>query len=137
MFRHETGYHFQQHVQTKHLYLPHIAADAKITYVSFSVVQAVDMVKISALNSQQRLLQLAKSQLGGISSVSPVAQNDPAEQQGNFSDKHHHLAARSGAASSAALTLAQRAERRLQMQRERQFRKLDFHFWHSALSIHY
>ncbi|KUM53120.1 TIGR03899 family protein [Rheinheimera sp. EpRS3] len=78
------------------------------------------MVKISALNSQQRLLQLAKSQLGSISSVSPAAQNDSPEQQGNFSDKHHHLAARSGAASSAVLTLAQRAERRLQMQRERQ-----------------
>lgn len=78
------------------------------------------MVKISALNSQQRLLQLAKSQLGSISSVSPAAESESSEQQGSFNDKHHLLAARSGAASSAALTLAQRAERRLQMQRERQ-----------------
>jgi len=78
------------------------------------------MVKISALNSQQRLLQLAKSQLGGITNVSPATDSEAPEQQGNFNDKHHLLAARSGATSSAVLTLAQRAERRLQMQRERQ-----------------
>lgn len=97
-----------------------MAADAKIIHVSFSAVQAVIMVKIGTLNSQQRLLHLAKSQLGGMSCVSPDGQNIPPERQGNFSDKHHHLAARSGAAGSGVLTLAQRSERRLQMQRERQ-----------------
>lgn len=78
------------------------------------------MVKINSLNSQQRLLQLAKSQLGSINNTSQAADDDAPVQHGNFTDKHQLLAARSGAASSGVLTLSQRAERRLQMQRERQ-----------------
>ncbi|MDX1392273.1 MAG: DUF2806 domain-containing protein, partial [Rheinheimera sp.] len=81
------------------------------------------MAKVSTITGQQRLLQLARSQFGaGISSTAKVAPaTAAAEPEGHFNDKHQQLAARSGAAvGQAGLTLAQRAERRLQMQRERQ-----------------
>lgn len=78
------------------------------------------MVKVSPLSGQQRLAQLARSQFGTPVQSSINDNNADAVMQGDFTAKHHSLSARSGAAASASLTLAQRAERRLQMQRERQ-----------------
>jgi len=85
------------------------------------------MTKIQSLSGQQRLLQLAKNQLGpGVMSADSATGNMTNKQQGHFADKHQQLAARSGAtAGQAGLTLAQRAERRLQMQRERQQHNLE------------
>lgn len=82
------------------------------------------MAKVSSLNGQQRLLQLARSQFGNaIVAPDDTKHSRHAQEQGHFGDKHQQLAARSGAAvnqSNAPLTLTQRTERRLQMQRERQ-----------------
>lgn len=93
----------------------------------FTDAQYRIMAKINALSGQQRLRQLAKTQLGtAVHVTDPAAQSSTAEEQGHFNDKHQHLAARSGAAAgSAGLNLAQRAERRLQMQRERQQHNLE------------
>ncbi|MBU2114623.1 MAG: TIGR03899 family protein [Gammaproteobacteria bacterium] len=79
------------------------------------------MAKINPLSGQQRLRQLAKTQLGTVLRTEND-DNQAAEADATpFSDKHQQLAARSGAAvSHSGLTLAQRAERRLQMQTERQ-----------------
>lgn len=80
------------------------------------------MTKIGPLSGQQRLRQLARTQLG-----SAVRQQEPATAEADqtdskpFTDKHQQLAARSGAAAHhAGLTLAERADRRLLMQKERQ-----------------
>lgn len=81
------------------------------------------MAKVQVLSGQQRLIQLAKSQLGSAITQTgkPADKASANEPEGHFGDKHQQLAARSGAAiSQSGLTLAQRAERRLQMQRERQ-----------------
>ena len=80
------------------------------------------MVKITTLTGQQRLRQLAKTQFGATVGVGDdINPTDSTTAQGHFGDKHQRLAARSGAQSSAtSLSLAQRSERRLQMQRERQ-----------------
>ena len=85
------------------------------------------MTKIHSLSGQQRLLQLARNQFGsGVMSADNAPASNTNQQQGHFADKHQQLAARSGAASGqAGLTLAQRAERRLQMQRERQQHNLE------------
>ena len=79
------------------------------------------MAKINPLSGQQRLRQLAKTQLGTVLRTEND-DNQAAETDATpFSDKHQQLAARSGAAAGhSGLTLAQRAERRLQMQTERQ-----------------
>lgn len=87
------------------------------------------MTKINTLTGQQRLQQLARSQFG--SAVIPPAEaagNSTSAEQGHFSDKHRQLSARSGASAAtgyAGLTLAQRAERRIQMQLERQQQNLE------------
>lgn len=85
------------------------------------------MTKIQSLSGQQRLLQLAKSQLGAeVVATNRASNKNTADEQGHFADKHQQLAARSGAVSGqAGLTLVQRAERRLQMQRERQQHNLE------------
>ena len=85
------------------------------------------MTKIHSLSGQQRLLQLARNQFGsGVMPADSATGNNTNQQQGHFADKHQQLAARSGAtAGQAGLTLAQRAERRLQMQRERQQHNLE------------
>ncbi|WP_348685657.1 TIGR03899 family protein [Rheinheimera aquimaris] len=85
------------------------------------------MTKIHSLSGQQRLLQLARNQFGsGVMPADNATASNTNQQQGHFADKHQQLAARSGAASGqAGLTLAQRAERRLQMQRERQQHNLE------------
>ena len=79
------------------------------------------MAKINPLSGQQRLRQLARTQLGTVLRTESD-ENQAAEADATpFSDKHQQLAARSGApVSHSSLTLAQRAERRLQMQTERQ-----------------
>jgi len=86
------------------------------------------MVKVSALSGQQRLKKLALTQLGGVGHTRD--DNDehvPSERSGdNFSEKHSQLAARSGASESQAnLTIGQRAQRRIQMQHERQQHNLE------------
>lgn len=83
------------------------------------------MVKISSVSGQQRLRQLAKMQLGNsvVSPTEPETATQPTGH-GQFNDKHQQLAARSGAQSSH-LNLAERAQRRLQMQRERQQHNLE------------
>ncbi|GAB2920534.1 TIGR03899 family protein [Rheinheimera gaetbuli] len=80
------------------------------------------MTKISPLSGQQRLRQLARMQLG-----SAVRSDDISHAESNVTDaspfahKHQQLAARSGAATNqTSLTVAERAERRLLMQKERQ-----------------
>lgn len=78
------------------------------------------MVKISALSGQQRLAQLARSQFGASLPSEQTAASDAAGLQAEFTARHQNLTARSGATVSTALTLGQRAERRLQMQHERQ-----------------
>lgn len=85
------------------------------------------MVKVNSLSAQQRLLQLAKTQFGaGISTSNDIETTNNIQDQGQFSDKHQQLAARSGAIfNSASLNINQRAERRLQMQRERQQHNLE------------
>ena len=85
------------------------------------------MTKIHSLSGQQRLLQLARNQFGsGVMPADSATGNNTNQQQGHFADKHQQLAARSGAtAGQAGLTLAQRVERRLQMQRERQQHNLE------------
>lgn len=85
------------------------------------------MVKVNSLSAQQRLLQLAKTQFGaGISTSKDTEITNNTQDQGQFSDKHQQLAARSGAIfNSASLNINQRAERRLQMQRERQQHNLE------------
>ena len=85
------------------------------------------MVKVNSLSAQQRLLQLAKTQFGaGISTSKDIESTNNTQDQGQFSDKHQQLAARSGAIfNSASLNINQRAERRLQMQRERQQHNLE------------
>lgn len=87
------------------------------------------MTKINTLTGQQRLQQLAKSQFGSAV-IPPVeaAGKSTNSEQGQFSDKHRQLSARSGASVAtgyAGLTLAQRAERRIQMQLERQQQNLE------------
>lgn len=88
------------------------------------------MSKITSASGQQRLLRLARYHLGG-----PVA-NKQAEPDADASldtgsntpgnAKHQQLASRSGAPDPAGdLTLAQRVNRRLQMQRERQQHNLE------------
>lgn len=79
------------------------------------------MAKISTISGQQRLLQLARSQLGDA--VTPAAvrvATGPEPQQKQFSDRHQQLTARSGAVISEAMTVSERVARRLKMQRERQ-----------------
>ncbi|WP_027670263.1 TIGR03899 family protein [Rheinheimera baltica] len=85
------------------------------------------MVKVNSLSAQQRLLQLAKTQFGaGISTSKDIESTNNTQDQSQFSDKHQQLAARSGAIfNSASLNINQRAERRLQMQRERQQHNLE------------
>lgn len=85
------------------------------------------MTKVQPLSGQQRLLQLARAQFGsGLMPSEEVTHKGADKEQGHFGDKHQQLAARSGAAvGHAGLTLAQRAERRLQMQRERQQQNLE------------
>lgn len=79
------------------------------------------MAKINPLSGQQRLRQLAKTQLGTVLRTDSDDNQAADADATPFSDKHQQLAARSGAAvSQSGLTLAQRAERRLQMQTERQ-----------------
>lgn len=79
------------------------------------------MAKINIITGHQRLLQLARSQLGSNANISSIDDVDtPQFRQGHFGDKHDNLTARSGAVASTSMTLAQRADRRLQMQRERQ-----------------
>ncbi|MEH8021769.1 TIGR03899 family protein [Rheinheimera metallidurans] len=87
------------------------------------------MTKINTLTGQQRLQQLAKSQFGSAV-IPPVeaAGKSTNSEQGQFSDKHRQLSARSGASVAtgyAGLTLTQRAERRIQMQLERQQQNLE------------
>lgn len=85
------------------------------------------MAKVNPISGQQRLMQLARAQFGsGLVQLAAQPDTPSADEQGHFGDKHHQLAARSGAAASYAnLSLAQRAERRLQMQRERQQHNLE------------
>ncbi|HSG52402.1 MAG TPA: DUF2806 domain-containing protein, partial [Rheinheimera sp.] len=81
------------------------------------------MVKISVLTGQQRLRQLARAQLGSSAQVIGITnESGSTDNNGeNFTQKHQKLAARSGAAETQNdLTLAQRAQRRIQMQHERQ-----------------
>ena len=78
------------------------------------------MVKVSTITSQQRLMQLARAQFGANPASEPAAGSAAPGRHTDFAARHQTLTARSGAVVSAALTLAQRAERRLQMQRERQ-----------------
>lgn len=79
------------------------------------------MAKISPLSGQQRLQQLARAQLGetvSAKSINNTENHAPHTQQ--FNDKHQQLTARSGAVNSQSMTVAERAARRLKMQRERQ-----------------
>jgi uncharacterized repeat protein (TIGR03899 family) len=82
----------------------------------------IAMAKVHSLSGQQRLLQLARAQFGSASVLANEAPPaDTSTVSADFGDKHQQLAARSGATvSNTGLTLAQRAERRIQMQRERQ-----------------
>ena len=91
------------------------------------------MQKISAGRGHQRLLQLARSQFGHefdskTSTSSPDAANPI--QNSEFNQRHQRLAQRSGAPISVdtsfkAPTLAQRAERRERMHKERQQSNLE------------
>ena len=86
------------------------------------------MVKISVLTGQQRLRQLARVQLGSTAQIiDDLSESESTDSQtDHFNDKHHKLAARSGAADTQInLTLAQRAQRRIQMQHERQQQNLE------------
>ncbi len=86
------------------------------------------MSKIPGLSGQQRLLQLAKAQLGTPLSVSQETTADTLpEEQGVFTDKHRLLAARSGISlwSGSSLSIGQRAERRIQLQQEKQQQNLE------------
>ena len=80
------------------------------------------MTKISSLSGQQRLRQLARSQLGTAVRIEEVSQTKADTGDASpFADKHQQLAARSGAGiNQTGLSLAERADRRLLMQKERQ-----------------
>lgn len=87
------------------------------------------MAKIQSITAYQRLRQLASRQLGqGWSTMQAAAnsQEGPAPQTGpatHSSQIHQQLAARAGVVASTqpqALTLAERAQRRQQMNLERQ-----------------
>ncbi|MBZ9611162.1 TIGR03899 family protein [Rheinheimera maricola] len=78
------------------------------------------MVKVTSLSGQQRLAQLARSQFGTAELNNASDSKTVGVTQGDFAAKHQSLSARSGATVSTSLTLTQRAERRIQMQRERQ-----------------
>lgn len=91
------------------------------------------MQKISANRGHQRLLQLARNQLGnefaGKSISCDTAGGDKA-QETNFNQRHQQLAQRSGASLQAETnfqgpTLTQRAQRRELMQKERQQANLE------------
>ena len=88
------------------------------------------MSKVTSASGQQRLLKLARYHLGA--SVTAKATETSSDANADISDntpssaKHQQLAARSGAQDPAAeLSLAQRVNRRMQMQRERQQQNLE------------
>ncbi len=85
------------------------------------------MSKITPLSGQQRLRQLARTQLGTALRQEEISsQEHKATEASPFADKHQQLAARSGAAvNQTGMTLAERAERRLLMQKERQQHNLE------------
>jgi len=91
------------------------------------------MQKISAGRGHQRLLQLARSQLGqefATKSSAAVTETVSQVQAGDFSQRHQSLSQRSGAPVSIETgfkgpTLSQRAERRERMNKERQQSNLE------------
>lgn len=91
------------------------------------------MQKISASRGYQRLLQLARSQLGHEFSTNNSTSETEATgtvKQGDFNQRHQSLAHRSGAPLSIDIsfqgpTLSQRAERRERMNKERQQANLE------------
>lgn len=91
------------------------------------------MQKIAAGRGHQRLLQLARSQLGDEFAAKAVAtETEPqsAATDTDFTQRHQRLAQRSGVsatttASYTAPSLIQRADRRERMQRERQQANLE------------
>lgn len=91
-------------------------------YPPDSKLRIQSVSKISSVTGQQRLMQLARTQLGTAISTEAVKASPSAGRDTQFSDKHNRLLASSGAAASSTstLTLYQRAEKRIKMQRERQ-----------------
>lgn len=91
------------------------------------------MQKISASRGHQRLLQLARDQLGSeFASKTTAAETAPNDkvQDSNFNQRHQRLAQRSGAPLPLNVgfigpNLSQRAQRREQMQKERQQANLE------------
>lgn len=91
------------------------------------------MQKISAGRGHQRLLQLARSQLGHeFETKNTVTEAEPtnAVQSDEFNQRHQRLAQRSGAPVTVdtgfkTLSLSQRAERRERMHKERQQSNLE------------
>ena len=91
------------------------------------------MQKISAGRGHQRLLQLARSQLGQeFAAKSSTAASEAVSQvqESDFNQRHQRLAQRSGAPVSIDTgfkgpTLSQRAERRERMNKERQQANLE------------
>ncbi len=104
------------------LYLPPYSGRCQDSaYLHASAAFSI-MTKVNPVSGQQRLRQLAKTQLGTLlreeNNASPEYSTADASP---FSHKHQQLAARSGAAASlTGMTLAERAQRRLLMQTERQ-----------------
>ncbi|MDX3773148.1 TIGR03899 family protein [Chromatiaceae bacterium AAb-1] len=100
---------------------------AKIMHFLDDAASYLKMSKISSVSGQQRLLKLAKSQLG--TSIHPPEQTTEkaAADSSAFSSKHQQLAARSGITLNAPsdMNIAQRAERRLQIQKEKQQQNLE------------
>lgn len=90
------------------------------------------MTKVQSLSGQQKLRQLARKQLGGDLQSAGTVRHSTAplpldELQGNasFIDKHQQLSSRAGVALTeqelfAGFTLAERANRRIQMRQEQQ-----------------
>lgn len=91
------------------------------------------MQKVSAGRGHQRLLQLARSQLGHEFATKTSTTDVEAEhsvQSGDFNQRHQRLAQRSGApvaidAGFKGPNLSQRAERRERMHKERQQANLE------------
>jgi uncharacterized repeat protein (TIGR03899 family) len=91
------------------------------------------MQKVSAGRGHQRLLQLARSQLGHEFATKPSTTDIGAEnsvQSSDFNQRHQRLAQRSGAPVAVdsgfkGPTLSQRAERRERMHKERQQANLE------------
>ena len=91
------------------------------------------MQKMSAGRGHQRLLQLARNQLGHeFEAKTATTDADPASsvQNSDFNQRHHRLTQRSGAPITSDIgfntpTLSQRAERRERMHKERQQSNLE------------